>query len=305
MSGYGWVLLMSLGLAWGGSFIFIEILLEENLPFTIVFYRVFFAALFMIAFMWLSGRSLPKAPKTIMTLFLMGLINNAIPFSAITYGQQYITGGLASIINTNTAFLAIILSSIFLADERITANRLAGVLLGIVGVIIAIDPVAVLDVSVSNIGQQCILLATVCYATSTVITRKFIRGVDPVAAVSVMLTSSTFWMFWIVMLMEGPPVLTPSATGFTTIFALAIFSTSLAYVFYFKLLDISGAGITAVVTIIIPPITMIFDAVALREAITFEQIIGLGFIILGLLLLARGAPLSTSGVIKINANKTR
>ena len=220
---------------WSLSFLTAELLPETTLPFTIVFYRVLIASLIMLVLMWMMGKRIPYAPRALFFLVLMGLTNNALPFSAIVYGQQYITGGLATIINTNTAFLTLIFSSLILADERLTPIRLIGLGLGITGVVIAIGPSELLQFSMENLGEQCVLFATLCYAVSTTLARKLIKGIDPLVSVTIMLCSSTLWMSMIVYYMEGIPTITPSGINLLSIIILAGLSTSLAYILYFHL----------------------------------------------------------------------
>jgi len=294
MSVFIWGLLLLLCFVWSLSFLLAEILLESVRPFTIVFNRVFFASIVMVILIKLLGKRFPASRKNIFLLFLLGLTNNAIPFSAIVYGQQFITGGLASIINTNTAFFTLILSSMMFVDERLTMIRLLGIILGITGVIIAIGPSELLSLSVDNLGQQCIILATLCYAISTTMARKFIKGVDPLVSVTVMLLSSAFWMGIIVLYMEGLPLFTPSTVNIISIGLLAVLSTSLAYILYFMLLERAGAGTTTLVTVLIPPFAMIMDAIILKEAITSPQVAGFMFVAVGVVMVARGLPKQTT-----------
>jgi len=290
MSVFIWGLLLLLCFVWSLSFLLAEILLESVRPFTIVFNRVFFASIVMVILIKLLGKRFPDKRKNLFLLFLLGLTNNAIPFSAIVYGQQFITGGLASIINTNTAFFTLILSSLMFVDERLTMVRLLGIVLGITGVVIAIGPSELLSLSMDNLGQQCIILATICYAISTTMARKFIKGVDPLVSVTVMLLSSAFWMGLIVLYMEGLPLFTPSAVNIVSIGLLAVLSTSLAYILYFMLLERAGAGTTTLVTVLIPPFAMIMDAIILKETITSPQMAGFFFVAVGVVMVARGLP---------------
>jgi drug/metabolite transporter (DMT)-like permease len=294
MSVFIWGLLLLLCFVWSLSFLLAEILLESVRPFTIVFNRVFFASIVMVILIKLLGKRFPASRKNICLLFLLGLTNNAIPFSAIVYGQQFITGGLASIINTNTAFFTLILSSMMFVDERLTMIRLLGIILGITGVIIAIGPSELLSLSVDNLGQQCIIIATLCYAISTTMARKFIKGVDPLVSVTVMLLSSAFWMGIIVLYMEGLPLFTPSRVNIISIGLLAVLSTSLAYILYFMLLERAGAGTTTLVTVLIPPFAMIMDAIILKEEITSPQVAGFMFVAVGVVMVARGLPKQTT-----------
>ena len=129
-----WALLLGLSFAFSLSFSLAEVLLVNNPPFTIVFYRLAIASVFMLGLMRMMGKSLRVPRGQLILLFFVGLANNALPFSAIVYGQQYITGGLASIINANTAFFTMILACMVFADERLTTRRLIGIVLGVCGV---------------------------------------------------------------------------------------------------------------------------------------------------------------------------
>jgi drug/metabolite transporter (DMT)-like permease len=304
MSVFIWGLFLLLCFVWSLSFLLAEILLESVSPFTIVFYRVFFASIIMLTLIKLLGKRFPQSLKNLFLLFLLGLTNNAIPFSAIVYGQQFITGGLASIINTNTAFFTLILSSLMFMDERLTLVRFLGIILGISGVIIAIGPTELLAFSMENLGQQCVIIATICYAISTTMARKFIKGVDPLVSVTVMLLSSAFWMGMIVLYMEGLPLFTPSAINIVSMGLLAALSTSLAYILYFILLERAGAGTTTLVTVLIPPFAMIMDAVILNQAITKPQMAGFVFVAVGVVMVARGLPKADHD-LKISENNIR
>jgi len=135
-----WGLLVLLSVLWGGSFFFVEVALAEMLPLTLVFCRDAFAAAALILFLYAKGLALPTDLRLWGAFILMGAINNLVPFSLIFWGQTQISSSLASILNATTPLWTVVLAHLLTADEKMTRNRLAGVLLGLVGVVVMIGP---------------------------------------------------------------------------------------------------------------------------------------------------------------------
>ena len=114
MKNKDWILVILLGLCWGSSFFFVEMLLKHLSPFMIVYFRVSIASIFLIVFIIIRGTKFKLSLKNLFNLFIMSLLNNIFPFLLITFGQQTTTGSLASILNANTSFIGILLASLFL-----------------------------------------------------------------------------------------------------------------------------------------------------------------------------------------------
>ena len=291
-----WIMLLTLAFIWGGTFFLSEILLREMTPFQIVFHRVAIASVVMYAFIRVRGKPLPTDPKVWAILAVMGLLNNAIPFSAIVFGQQYITAGLASILNSTTAFFGVILSAVILADERITLPKLTGVTLGIIGVAIIIGIEALLQLSLTNIGQYLIILSSISYAFASIWGRLYVRDLGVEVTAAGMLITSTIWMFALAQLTEGFPIEVLSFTATISILTFAILCTSVAYLLYFTILAEAGASNLMLVTIIIPAFALILDALFLGEWVSGTDMIGFGVITFGLIII--------SGKIKLPSVKT-
>jgi drug/metabolite transporter (DMT)-like permease len=279
-------MLLALAFAWGGSFFLTEIMLLEMSPFQIVFHRVGIAALFMYAFIRFRGKTLPKSIKAWAVFAVMGLLNNAIPFSAIVYGQQYITAGLASILNSTTAFFGVIVSAMILSEEHITLPKLTGVTLGMIGVVVIIGVEALLQLSLSNIGQYLIIVSSISYALASVWGRLYVRGLGVAVTATGMLITSTFWMFVLSMVAEGFPIEILSLRSISAAFTLAILCTCVAYLLYFAILAEAGASNLMLVTIIIPAFALILDALFLGEWVSGMDMIGFAIIAIGLLIIA-------------------
>ena len=278
--------MMLLGLIWGGTFFLSEILLLDMSPFQIVFHRVSIAAIIMFGFITLRGNSLPKDVKSWFALAVMGLLNNAIPFSCIVFGQQYITGGLASILNSTTAFFGVILSGLLLQDERITLPRLIGVMMGIIGVVVIMGFDALFSLSLTSIGQLLIIVSSISYAFAGIWGKLQVKNMGVEVTATGMLITSSIWMFILSTSVEGFPIEALSLQSTVSILTFAILCTAVAYLLYFAILAQAGAANLMLVTIIIPPFALILDAFALGEWVTFQQLAGLIIISFGLLVIS-------------------
>ena len=133
ISARAWIDLILLALAWGAIFLVIEFALEELTPFWAVFHRIAWAAATLWIILKVRGEAMPASARIWTAFIVMGALNNAIPFSLITWGQTEIESGLASILNGTTAFFGIMVAAMFLADEKLTVPRILGVLTGTAG----------------------------------------------------------------------------------------------------------------------------------------------------------------------------
>ena len=291
MSSQAWLLLFTLGFIWGGTFYFTEIMLLAMTPLHIVFFRVTIAATFMLAFIYLRGKRLPTDTASIRQFAVMGLFNNALPFSLITLGQQYITAGLASILNAFTAFVTVIVAGLILSDERITAPRLIGTALGVSGVAVAMGIDNLSTLSLTSLGQFMVLGATCCYAVASMFARLQMSKLDAEVSATGMLCAASVWILIISLIFEGTPQLAMNTAPILAILALAIPCTSVAYIVYFMLVKRAGAGNTMLVTIIIPAIALMLDSIILNEALRPREVAGFFIISIGLLILSGRLPL--------------
>ena len=281
-----WLLMLLLGLIWGGTFFLSEILLLELSPFQIVFHRVSIAALVMVLYITIKGIALPKDGRTWLALAVMGLLNNAIPFSAIVFGQQYITGGMASILNSTTAFFGVMLSGLFFKEEAITMPKVIGVIMGIIGVIIIMGFDTLSSLSLTNIGQILIIVSSISYAFASIWGKFQVKNLGVEVTATGMLITSSVWMFILATMVEGLPFEALSMRSTLSILTFAILCTSVAYLLYFAILEQAGAANLTLVTIIIPPFALILDAVALGEMVSLQELIGFAVISIGLLIIS-------------------
>jgi len=284
MKNKDWFLVFLLGIFWGASFLFVEILLNHVSPFVVVYLRVAIASVLMIVYILIRNIKFQFSKNDLLNLFVMGLLNNIFPFLLIAFGQQSTTGGLASILNANTSFITILLASFFLSNEKLNLHRSIGVLIGILGVIIAVDYQNILQLN-NNIGKYLILLATISYGFAGIWGKLKLQNLPPVISAAGMLTMSTIflspYLFWVHFAELS------SLNFFTLKYALgfALTCTVFAYFLYFKILESTGAGNLLICTIIIPPSSIILNAMIMGEIIVSNEIIGLVVVVFGLVII--------------------
>jgi drug/metabolite transporter (DMT)-like permease len=274
MSNRDWFLVFSLGILWGASFLFVEVLLDLINPFLIVYFRVSIASVILVLYLYLSKTKFKVTNKIVYNLFIMALLNNVVPFLLIAYGQQTTTGGLASILNANTSLITILLASMFISYEKLTVNRILGVLIGLFGIIIAVGYESFLTIYDDSYGKFLILLATVSYSF-----------VPPLISATGMLTFSTVILSPFAAIYFNDDLIN---LNFPIIFysiMFAVLCSVIAYFLYFKILEKTGAGNLLICTIIIPPASIILNSLILGQVISISELIGLMIIILGLIVL--------------------
>ena len=284
MNAIDWALLIILAIVWGGSFFFVEVGLEALPPFSLVVLRVGVAAITLQLFLLLRGGLLPL-DRTIWLAFLgMGLLNNAVPFALITWGQTEISSSLAAILNAITPMFTVVVAHIWTSDEKLTKARMFGVVAGLAGVTFMVGPDALAGIRGDVVAQLAVVAATVSYAFAAVFGRRFARlGLTPVQAATGQLTAATVLLLPVVLVWDQPWTLpAPSVTAWLAVFGLALFSTAFAYVLYFRILASAGATNLLLVTLLVPVSAGLLGVSFLGERITADQLIGMLMIGLGL-----------------------
>ena len=285
MANKDWLLVLLLGLFWGSSFFFVEVLLKYLSPFSIVYLRVCIASIFLILFIYIKGVKFQFTFNNFFNLSIMSILNNIFPFLLITFGQQSTSGGLASILNANTSFVAIILASLFLPLERLSLNRVLGVSIGILGVVIAIGYQNIFQLKNDDLGKYLIIIATISYGFAGVWGKLRLNNLSPIIAATGMLTISTIILTPYAITNHLVEIYSLNFYIFKYAFIFAIICSVFAYFLYFKILESAGAGNLLICTIIIPPSSIFLNAFFLDQNITTNEYLGLIIIILGLIIL--------------------
>ena len=280
-----WGLLVLLSLLWGASFLFVGIAVQELPVLTITALRVSLAALVLWGIALFCGHQLPRGRKTWQAFLALGLLNNVIPFGLIVFGQQTIGAGLAAILNATTPLWTVLVAALFLADERFSKQKLFGVLLGLVGVIVMVGPDSLAGIS-RNLGAQLAVLgATLSYAFASVFGRRFAAAkISPLQTALGQVTASSFILVPLALMIDTPwASALPSQATIFAILGLAVLSTAGGYLLFFNILERAGATNVSLVTLLIPPSAIAMGMLFLEETLQGIHFIGLALIILGLL----------------------
>lgn len=284
-----WLLLTALSVLWGGSYLFMKIAVASLPVFVIVFGRVSIAAAMLALVLLATGHGIPRRREHWVAFFGMGLFNNVLPMSLIVFGTHSINAGLASIINAMTPLFTIVMAHLVTHDERLSVYKIAGVILGLCGVIVLIGPGLLFSVDGSTIGELACLTAALSYASANIFGRRFVRlGLKPLQIALGQVTASTIILFPILLAQNWNDVIEHFAlTAVVCVLALGILCTGMAYVIYFAILNRSGATAVALVTLMIPPSAIALGAVFLDETLTSQQMIGMMLIGAGLVAVNR------------------
>jgi len=282
-----WSLLLLLSVIWGGSFFFTGVAVKELPPFTIVAARVGLAALALLLGLRLAGISMPRAPKIWLAFFGMGLLNNMIPFSLIVWGQGTIASGLASILNATTPLFGVVVAHLLTRDEKMTGGRLAGTIVGFAGVALMIGPSALSGIGSHFMAELAILGAALSYSFAGVYGRRFkAMGINPIVTATGQISASAMLMIPLALVIEQPwSLAAPGLPTMAALVAIALISTALAYILFFRILASAGATNLMLVTFLIPVSAILLGWLFLDEVLAPQHFIGMATIVAGLVLI--------------------
>lgn len=263
--------LLLLSALWGASFIFIRVAVDDLGPFVLVELRVGLAA----AGLALSAallRHLPKLRVRWRQFALLGLVNVAIPFSLISAAEINLTASLAAILNSTTVMFTAIVAAVWMGDA-LTRRKVFGVVLGIIGVTVLVgwDPIAVDWAVILSVGAM--LVASLGYALGSVYAKRTFMGSSPLAIATGQLTAASLLMMPLAA--ASVPDERPSTIVVLSVLGLALPSTALAYMLYFRLISNVGPTSTSTVTLLVPLFGLVFGVVLLDEPVGLGTIAGL------------------------------
>ncbi|MEM6763112.1 MAG: DMT family transporter [Pseudomonadota bacterium] len=270
-------MLVLLSVLWGSSFVFVELILTAIPVFTLVALRVSIAAIALWISVLATGAKLPTALPVWAAFGVLGLLNNVVPFSLIVWGQTAITAGLAAILNATTPIFTAVIATLVLADEKLTAAKMAGLILGLCGVAVMIGPDAVATLGEDLFHQLAVLGAALSYGFAAVFVRRFKGfGAPPMVIAAGQTSAAGLIMVPVALLVDGPSVLGAPGLGvWSAILANAVLSTAFAYCLYFILLRRAGATNTVLVTVLVPVVAVVVGTITLNEALSATQIVGM------------------------------
>jgi drug/metabolite transporter (DMT)-like permease len=292
MGAQEWAMLIALSVLWGGSFFFNGVAVKELPSLTIVLARVSIAAVTLWTVLTLLNIRMPRMKGLWSAFFGMGLLNNAVPFTLFVWGQHHIASGLAAILNATTPLFTVLVAHFLTRDEKLSAGKMAGVVLGFFGVILMLGAELLSGLGTGLMAQLACLAAAISYAFAGVFGRRFKRmGVPPLATATGQVTASSLVMLPLVLAVDHPWTLAlPSSGTWAALIAIGVASTALAYILYFRILAAAGATNLLLVTFLIPISAILLGSMLLGESLEKKHFVGMGMIGLGLSLID-GRPL--------------
>ena len=281
-----WGLLLLISALWSSSFIFVEILLMLGIdPILTVFLRLVSGAIIFIFYAIIKKMNMILTINDWGCLIIISLLNNIIPFLAITHAQQSITGGLASILNSATALIALLLGIIFV-HEKLTLHRIIGISIGIIGTITAVGWHNLLNFSDSLFAPFLVILASTSYGFATIWGKTKLKHLPPmIAAGGMMICSAIIITIIVLWHYHHIPSIIFDINILSYGFIFGFLTSFVAYIIYYKILSISNASNVTLSTIIIPPMVIILDMMLLGQILSLYELLGCGIIIIGLIII--------------------
>ncbi len=276
-----WIAFISLGLIWGSSFLWIKIAVQEMGPITLVAYRVLFGLLFGLVVIFFQRAAWPSTFKQWLPLSVLGMTNIAIPFFLISWGEQVIDSGVASILDATVPLFTILVAHFLLHDDKMTVPKVLGLLMGFAGVVVLMSK----DIGASSsslLGQAAVIVACIFYAASSIIARKYTEDTPPIFRSAGPLVSATGVMWLAAFFIEAPVKVPSLSIIWIALLWLGILGSGIAFILLYYLIHEIGPTRTTMVTYLFPLSGVTLGVVFLHEALTWQVLTGAILIILSL-----------------------
>jgi drug/metabolite transporter (DMT)-like permease len=276
-----WLLLAALSALWGCSFLFVELALRDLPVFTVALGRTGIAAAFLLLLLAATRAPLLPLVQRWREFLLLGALRAAIPMSLIVWAQTRIDSGVAGILNSTSPLFTMVIAHLLTTDDRLTPQKLIGCLIGMVGVVVMIGMEFLSRLGDGVGGQLAMLGATCSYGFAAVYGRRFDTGSNTGSAAG-MLSGATLLILPLALAIDRPWALSPGPLSISALFALALLSTAVAFVVWFRLITTAGPSNTSLVTFLIPLAALGFGVLLLGEKPTLGSLLGLAIILAGL-----------------------
>ncbi|MCH7616799.1 MAG: DMT family transporter [Chloroflexi bacterium] len=280
--------LFALGAIWGGSFLFIKVIVDETGPLEVVFGRVFFGCLAVGAYVLVTRHKMIVTPSLVARVSVLAILANIMPFALISWGEQHIDSGTASVLNAMVPIFTAVVAAIALDEEHFTPARLGGLLLGFVGVAVltGTESLDVTDAAVA--GQLAVVGAALCYGLGAVYMRSLLREQDAVSLTMLQLMLSVLIAGALLIVVSGAPSYSLSLEAWASLIALGTLGTGVGYVMFVWLIENIGSVRASLVTYIVPVLALFLGWLILDESIGVNTIAGFLLIIAGVATVMRG-----------------
>ena len=273
------------GIVWGSSFLFMKVALEGMSPGQVAWSRLVLGAITLGIFVTLRRERLPRVPRVWMHMTVLAITFCVIPFLLFSWAQQHVTSGLASIYNATTPIMTAIMAGLLFRVERLKGMQIAGIVVGILGVMVLIAPWDGLDLDQSLVAQLAILGATACYGFSLAYMRRFVSNSGMSALVFSFLNigiAAVIMLALTPVVALGEVALDPWIVA--SILLLGCLGTGVAYIWNQNALRAWGPTRASTVTYLTPVVGVALGLIVLGEPLSWNEPAGAVVVFLGILL---------------------
>jgi drug/metabolite transporter (DMT)-like permease len=274
------LLLIVLSTLWGASYTFIRVGVETIPPVTLIAARTLIAGLLLIVWMSVSGVAMPGSWVIWKRLFVQAFLNSVIPFTLIAWAEQYVEAGVATILNSTAPVFVFFVTWFLTKHEAVTTRKLVGVIAGLLGICLIIGFSALNGLGDQVLPQLAIVAATICYAGAAIYGRSF-QGLSPLVPAAGSLIAGAIVLIPISLIFDRPWALQPSFNSTAALLLLSVFSTAIAFVIYFRLVQTLGSVGTTSQAYLRVPIGVAIGAIFLGESLSPTIWMGLGCVVIG------------------------
>lgn len=277
-----WGLFLLLSLFWGSSYLWIKIGIETLAPLTLIVCRLGIASLILGLVVALAREPLPRGRTIYVKFAVMALVNIAIPFSLITWGERYISSALAAILQATTPLFTLLLASLALADESITTNKLVGLAIGFGGVVVLMSRGLGSPAGGDAIyGEVAIVLSSFSYAAGNVFVRRYVHGLRPMIPAFFQVTFGLIIAAALAVGLEWPIHLPDTPRAIVAVTWLGVFGSACAYLLYFRLVHTFGPTRLSLITYVMPIVAIALGFFVLGEGVDARIVLGTALILGG------------------------
>ncbi|MDE2063597.1 MAG: EamA family transporter [Bradyrhizobium sp.] len=294
--GFELLLLFVLATLWGGSYTFIKLGVATIPPVTLIAGRTLIAGVLLLVIMAWRGVRMPKDAATWRRFLFQACLNSVIPWTLIAWAERSVDAGLATILNSTSPIFTFFLTLALARQDAPTLRKLLGVVAGMAGICLIIGVQALHGLGEQLLAQIAIVTATICYAGGAVFSRGF-KGLDPMAPAAGSLLCGAAVLLPVSVIAERPWTLMPSVISVLALLGLAIFSTAIAFVIYFRLIQTLGSEGTTALAYLRVPIGVAFGVLLLGERLSPTAWVGLAGVVIGVaaMTIPRPKPVATGG----------
>ncbi len=280
-----WLLLLALGFMWGTSYVFIKIGVQTLPTFTLIASRLGIGLAILVTIVVIAREPLPRDPRVYGHLLVMAMINIVLPFTLITTAERSVDSGLAAVINGAVPLVVIVIAAFVFHDEPMTVSRIAGIILGYVGLIVIVGPGLLAGVKASSgWGELALVGSTVLYGCGAVYARHFTKGLRPMIPAVLQVGFAFLIVTILAVVIERPLEVKWSIDAVGAVVWLGIFGSGLAYILNFRLLSRIGATRTSVLAYFLPIVGILAGAIVFRETVDATVLFGTALVIGGVAL---------------------